>query len=92
MTTAIRASHIIAYDGQGHRHLENGVVVYEDNTIRYVGPQYTGHVDYTIDATGKLVTPGFINTHAHLAGSPLDKSFIEVCPVCSSTYRYAVAP
>jgi cytosine/adenosine deaminase-related metal-dependent hydrolase len=76
-TTAIRASHIIAYDGQGHRHLENGIVVYEGNTIRYVGPEYTGHVDREIDATGKLVTPGFINTHAHLAGSPLDKSFIE---------------
>jgi hypothetical protein len=24
-----------------------------------------------------LLTPGLISTHAHLAGSPLDKSFIE---------------
>ena len=29
--TAIKASHIIAYDGKGHRHLEDGVVVYEGN-------------------------------------------------------------
>ena len=28
--TAIRASHIIAFDGQSHCHLEDGVVVYED--------------------------------------------------------------
>jgi cytosine/adenosine deaminase-related metal-dependent hydrolase len=75
--TAITASHIIAYDGQEHRHLEDGVVVYEGNTIIYIGKHYPAPVDQTIDATGKVVTPGFINTHAHLAGSPLDKSFIE---------------
>jgi 5-methylthioadenosine/S-adenosylhomocysteine deaminase len=75
--TAVRASHIIAYDGQGHRHLKDGVVVYEGNTIVYVGKEYAEPVARTIDATGKVVTPGFINTHAHLAGSPLDKSFIE---------------
>jgi len=76
-TTAIRASHIIAYDGQEHRYLRGGLIVYEGNTIRHVGRTYNGPVDRTIDATDKLVTPGFINTHAHLAGSPLDKSFIE---------------
>jgi 5-methylthioadenosine/S-adenosylhomocysteine deaminase len=75
--TCIKASHIIAYNGQSHCHLENGVVVYEGNTILYVGREYPGPVDRTIDASGKVVTPGFINTHAHLAGSPLDKSFIE---------------
>ena len=77
MATAIQASHIIAYDGGQHRHLQNGVVVYEGNTITHVGQTYDGPIDDTIDATGKVVTPGFINTHAHLAGSPLDKSFIE---------------
>jgi cytosine/adenosine deaminase-related metal-dependent hydrolase len=77
MATAIQASHIIAYDGEQHRHLQNGVVVYEGNTITHVGQTYDGPIDETIDATGKVVTPGCINTHAHLAGSPLDKSFIE---------------
>jgi cytosine/adenosine deaminase-related metal-dependent hydrolase len=77
MATAIQASHIIAYDGEQHRHLQNGVVVYEGNTITHVGQTYDGPIDATIDAMGKVVTPGFINTHAHLAGSPLDKSFIE---------------
>jgi cytosine/adenosine deaminase-related metal-dependent hydrolase len=66
--TAIIASHIIAYDGEGHRHLQDGVVVYEGNTIVYVGKAYAGEVDHTIDATGKVVTPGFINTHAHVGG------------------------
>jgi cytosine/adenosine deaminase-related metal-dependent hydrolase len=75
--TKIAASHIIAYQDGGHRHLRDGVVVLEDDAILHVGPCFDGEVDETIDATGKVVTPGFINTHSHLAGSPLDKSFIE---------------
>ncbi|ONG54979.1 amidohydrolase [Pseudoroseomonas deserti] len=75
--TLIRASHIIAYQDGGHRHLKDGVVVYENDTIIHVGRDFEGPVDHTIDATGKLVTPGFINTHAHLSESPLDKSFVE---------------
>ena len=75
--TAIYASHIMAFDGVQHCHLRDGVVVCEGDQIVSVGRTYTGEVDRRIDATGKLVTPGFINTHAHLAGSPLDKSFIE---------------
>ncbi|WP_419898501.1 chlorohydrolase family protein [Roseomonas sp. USHLN139] len=75
--TLIRASHIIAYQDGGHRHLKDGVVVYEGDTILHVGRDFEGEVDHTIDATGKLVTPGFINTHAHLSESPLDKSFVE---------------
>jgi cytosine/adenosine deaminase-related metal-dependent hydrolase len=73
----IKASHVIAYQNGGHRHLRDGVVVWEGNQIVHVGKRYEGTVDETIDATGKIVTPGLINTHAHLAGSPLDKSFIE---------------
>ena len=59
-TTAIRASHIIAYDGQEHRYLRGGLIVYEGNTIRHVGRTYNGPVDRTIDATDKLVTPGLL--------------------------------
>jgi len=77
MRRMIRASHIIAFQNGGHRHLKDGVVVWEGNEIIHVGPWFSGEVDETIDATGKIVTPGLINTHAHLAGSPLDKSFIE---------------
>ena len=75
--TKITASHIIAFADGGHRHLRDGLVVLEDDRILHVGTSFDGEVDETIDATGKVVTPGFINTHSHLAGSPLDKSFIE---------------
>ena len=75
----IDASHVIAYQDGGHRHLRDGVVVTDGDAIVHVGPQgsWAEPVDETIDAGGMVVTPGFINTHAHLADSPLDKSFVE---------------
>jgi 5-methylthioadenosine/S-adenosylhomocysteine deaminase len=73
----VRASHIIAYQDGGHRYLQDGVIVIEGNTITQVGRQFAGEADEIIDASHKIVTPGLISCHAHLAGSPLDKSFIE---------------
>ncbi|CAN5642199.1 amidohydrolase family protein [soil metagenome] len=75
--TLINASHIIAFANGGHRHLRDGVIVWENDTIIHVGRQFEGRVDHTIDGTDMVVTSGLINTHAHLGGSPLDKSFIE---------------
>jgi 5-methylthioadenosine/S-adenosylhomocysteine deaminase len=77
MRTRINAAHIIATQTDQHRHLRDGVVVYEGDTIIHVGKSFDGSADQTIDVPHGVVTPGFINTHAHLAGSPLDKSFIE---------------
>src|SRR5918992_2318674 len=77
--TRIDAAHVVAYQHGGHRHLRDGVVVYEDDRIVHVGPSasFDGPADQTIDARAKVVTPGLINTHAHLSESPLDKSFVE---------------
>ncbi len=77
MRTRLNASHIIAFQDGGHRYLQNGVIVWEDSEIIHVGTSFDGQVDETIDAIGKIVTPGFINTHTHLYESPLDKSFVE---------------
>jgi cytosine/adenosine deaminase-related metal-dependent hydrolase len=74
---AIRAGHVIAFDGRGHRLLRDGVVVLEGDRIVQVGPRLEGPVDETIDARDRVCTPGLISTHAHLGGSPLDRSFIE---------------
>jgi cytosine/adenosine deaminase-related metal-dependent hydrolase len=73
----IRASHVIAWQNGGHRHLRDGVVIWEDDRILHVGRAFEGEADEVIEAPGKIVTPGFINTHAHLTDSPLDKSFVE---------------
>ena len=75
----IDASHVIAFQDGGHRHLRDGTVVFDGSDIIYVGPQgsWNQPVDETIDGRGMVLTPGFINTHTHLYESPLDKSFVE---------------
>ena len=80
MTTrrvAIRAGFIVAFDGRAHRLLRDGVVVLEGERIVHVGRTFDGTADETIDARDRVLTPGLITTHAHIAGSPLDRSFIE---------------
>lgn len=73
---AIRAEHIIAHQDGGHRHLRDGIVVWEGNEIVHVGKTFDGEAEI-YDAPDMILTPGLINTHAHLSESPLDKSFVE---------------
>jgi 5-methylthioadenosine/S-adenosylhomocysteine deaminase len=80
MRTRIEASYVIAWDGESHRILRDGVVVYEGNTIVHVGKSYSGQADKTIDAKGKMVIPGFINLHAHITQSPLSMGLKEDMP------------
>jgi len=75
--TRIDASFIVAFDGTTHRYLRDGQLVYEGDTILYVGKGYLGQVDDVIDAAGKVVTPGFVNTHIHMQESLFDRSFVE---------------
>ena len=44
-------------------------VVIEDDKIIYVGNNYSGNYDKEIDAKGKIVMPGLINSHTHLGMS-----------------------
>jgi cytosine/adenosine deaminase-related metal-dependent hydrolase len=73
----IRAGWVVAFDGGGHRLLRDGVVVVEGERIVHVGRAFEGDVDETVDARDRVLTPGLITTHAHIGGSPLDRSFIE---------------
>jgi 5-methylthioadenosine/S-adenosylhomocysteine deaminase len=77
MRTLIRAGYVIAHDGREHRLLRDGVVVIEGGRIVHVGPRFDGTADETVDARDRILTPGLISTHAHVSGSPLDRSFIE---------------
>lgn len=58
---------IVAFDGQEHRILENGVLVFAGDTIVHVGKSYDGPSDHVINAQGKLIIPGQISTHSHVA-------------------------
>lgn len=65
MKTLIQGGWVVGYDGDGHELLPGGVVVYEDDRIIHVGYDFDGTVDHTIDARGRLVSPGLINCHIH---------------------------
>ncbi|MGD2201279.1 MAG: amidohydrolase family protein [Candidatus Bathyarchaeota archaeon] len=65
MTTIIEGGIVVGFDGERHRILRDGVVVFDEERIIHVGKSYQGRVDERVDAEGKLVTPGFINTHSH---------------------------
>jgi cytosine/adenosine deaminase-related metal-dependent hydrolase len=76
-TTLYRAGWVVAYQDDEHRILRDGCVVVQDDRILQVGPSYDGPVDRTVDLPDRIVTPGLINTHAHLDESPVDKSVQE---------------
>jgi cytosine/adenosine deaminase-related metal-dependent hydrolase len=65
MRTKIEAGWIVGHENGRHVLIRNGVVVFEGKRILHVGVEFDGPVDRTIDAGGKLVGPGFIDTHVH---------------------------
>ena len=73
----IKAGHIIAFQDGGHRHLRDGMVVWEDDKIIHVGKSLDGAMAEGVEAPEKVVSRGFINTDVHMTESPLDKSFVE---------------
>lgn len=55
----------------------NGSVVFEGPKILFVGTDYDGPVDEVIDATDRLVLPGFVNTHLHVTDTLYTKGQLE---------------
>ena len=51
-----------------------GDVAVDGEKIVYVGPEFKGSADRTIDVSGDIVMPGLINTHTHVAMSVMKGS------------------
>ena len=54
--------------------IEDGVVAFDGSRLTYVGPREkfdakAFRADKTVDASGKAVLPGLVNTHTHLVGA-----------------------
>jgi 5-methylthioadenosine/S-adenosylhomocysteine deaminase len=77
MITEIRNGTVIAWIDDSHQIVEQGKVVFDDQTIIYVGQTYEGKSDQVIDATGRLVIPGLINNHLHVTDTPFTKGYLE---------------
>lgn len=67
MRTLIQGGWVVGFDGGSHQLIQNGTVVFEDDRLLHVGHRFEGAVDRTIDAGGKLISPGLINCHLHAA-------------------------
>ena len=65
MRTKISCGWLVGHEARGHVLWQNGELVYEGNTILYVGEKFPGETDAAIDASERLVIPGFIDTHVH---------------------------
>lgn len=65
MRSRIAGGWVVGHHGGQHRLDKGHEVVFEGDDILYVGPRFEGRIDREIDASGKLVSPGFIDTHVH---------------------------
>jgi cytosine/adenosine deaminase-related metal-dependent hydrolase len=75
-TTVIAdADWIVGFDGAAHRLIRHGTLAFCGNTITFVGRHYEGPRDIAIDGRGKVVMPGLINMHAHMALEARTKGF-----------------
>jgi 5-methylthioadenosine/S-adenosylhomocysteine deaminase len=86
MRTLIEGGWVVAFNGVTHEVHEQGSVVFEDDRIVHAGPPYGGPADARLSARGKLVSPGFINTHVHTAGGGGDYLLLDMA---KNDYRTA---
>lgn len=64
MRTKILSDYVIGFDGRGHIIIEQGEVVFEGNTIVFVGHGFEGHVERSIDYGNAVIGPGFVDLDA----------------------------
>jgi len=66
-TLLVKHAHVLATMDGERREIADGGVFIEDGFITQVGPtsELSVEADDTLDLTGHLVLPGFINTHHH---------------------------
>jgi cytosine/adenosine deaminase-related metal-dependent hydrolase len=80
LTTIIsKASWVIYWDGEKNRHRygRDLDVVFQGNTIQYVGSEYRGKADRRVDGSNLLVMPGLVDLHSHLFGGSVDKGVFD---------------
>ena len=65
MTLALTNAKV--FPGAGEETIPDGTVVIDGKAVSWVGPAADAPgADETVDCSGKTVTPGFIDAHAHL--------------------------
>jgi 5-methylthioadenosine/S-adenosylhomocysteine deaminase len=73
------ADWIVAWDeaAGSHAYLTGGDVVFSGNTVEFVGKNYRGTADETIDGRGLMVMPGLVDIHSHPSTEPFFRGIRE---------------
>ena len=91
--TLIQNGTIIPMDGKS-RMMENKAVLIEDNQIAAIGSPETlkkkYDIDQTIDASGQIVMPGFVNAHTHIGWSSLCRGISEDISMEDYMFKLAI--
>jgi 5-methylthioadenosine/S-adenosylhomocysteine deaminase len=90
MKTWIENGVVIAWVNGQHEVLKDAVVVLKDDRIVYVGSPTDEAVlpgDRRIDARGRIVMPGLVNTHLHVTDTPFTKGYLEETSNLSSVAK-----
>jgi imidazolonepropionase-like amidohydrolase len=61
MRTKLQGGTVVGFNGHTHVLIRDGVVVWEDDHITFVGKTYDGPVDRTLQASERLIMPGLID-------------------------------
>ena len=69
MIKVIKNGIVISMDEKRKEKYEKLDIVINDDTITDISDNYSGNADEIIDAKGKIVLPGLINSHTHLGMS-----------------------
>ena len=69
MKILIKNCNLISMSENRKKYEENIDILIEDKKITKIEKNITQEVDKIIDATNKVVMPGFINTHSHISMS-----------------------
>ena len=69
MKIRIKNSNLISMSENRKQYEENVDILIQDKKIVKMDKEISETVDQTIDATGKIILPGLINTHSHISMS-----------------------
>lgn len=64
MRTLLKASCVIGFDGRSHVFWRDGEVVFSGERIEFVGRDFPGPVDHTVDYGQAVISPGLIDLDA----------------------------
>src|SRR5687768_11535667 len=65
MSIRIDGGVVVGWSGASHEIVPNGCVLIENDRIKSVSAEKSQSADRVIDASGKIVCPGFVNLHVH---------------------------